>query len=509
MESSFNDTRRTIIDPYLVGLLLLSLFLRLYRLDGQSIWLDEAYSVQSAKLNLFQIYFLHDNTPPLYHAILHWWIQLFGISEFSLRLPSAILGVFSVFIMYKIGSLLFDVEAGRLSSFLLTISLFHIRYSQEARAYSLSALLTLVSMYYFIKVLKKMSNQNLIGYVISSLLLLYSHIYGLFVIIAQNIYYFSVSFLSMEGKQGNFRKWILIQCLLIGLFAPWIGILVTQIQYVLNNGFWTTKPGVRTVLYSFYTYSSDSSKLLFVFIALTILSATFFEKRRGNLNWKSFFGSLEGYQWTVRLLNTDQICFLLVWLMTPIILPFIISLFSQPIYLTKYTIVASVAFFLLVAKGLSNIHNRYIKSFIIIIISAFSLMQAPSYYTEINKEQWRDVAKYVDTNFHKGDLIIIEAPYCAIPFNYYSSSAIIRNEYDSQASDKDVDVDSLGKSVAHYDRVWLVLSHFEFVHGGSGREQIEETLTKMFDLSAQKEYYGIKLYLFVSKSISTSAESRQ
>ncbi|MGO8944022.1 MAG: glycosyltransferase family 39 protein [Syntrophobacteraceae bacterium] len=524
----FQTGSRTITDLYLLVILLLSSFLRLYHLDGRNIWSDEAFSIKFAELKVCQIFFLQENTPPLYWTVLHWWIQLFGTSESSVRLPSAIFGILSVLVMYKIGRLLFDVEAGRLSSLLLSISVFHISYSQEARTYSLSVLLTLLSMYFFLKVLKDMSRNNVIGYALSSILLLYSHIYGLFIIIAQNTYYVVLSFLSKESKQLNPRRWILIQCVIIALFVPWIGILLTAIHKV-ENGFWIPTPNINTIYLSFLTYSSESRKLLRVFIILSVLSAMVFEKRRGSLNWESFCESLEGYQWKRGFLNRDKVCFLLVWLMTPIILPFIISLFSQPIYYTRYTIVASAAFFLLVARGISNLRNRYIKVFIVIIIIVFSLMQVPRYYTEDNKclaykEQWRDVAKFVDTHFRIGDLLIFRDWGCVLPFDYYSRNdliikkgidslghkdffEIIRKEYEAKGSKSDIfldegNVDTLCKCVGQYDRIWLVLSH-----GAGRKEQIVETLTKCFDLSAQKEYKHIELYLFDHRTIPTRAGS--
>ena len=88
LNKTIHETWRSLIsDPYLLAILLVGSCFRLYALGAQSIWLDEAYSITLAKLKLYQIYFLHENTPPLYYAILHYWIHLFGASEISVRLP--------------------------------------------------------------------------------------------------------------------------------------------------------------------------------------------------------------------------------------------------------------------------------------------------------------------------------------------------------------------------------------------------------------------------------------
>jgi hypothetical protein len=54
------------------------------------------------------------------------------------------------------------------------------------------------------------------------------------------------------------------------------------------------------------------------------------------------------------------------------LMPFIISRFSTPIYIDKYTIAASVAFYVLVAKGICDIKYRYTQIAVIGVIVALS-----------------------------------------------------------------------------------------------------------------------------------------
>lgn len=132
---------------------IVGLGLRIYDLGSESIWYDEAISVAVAKLDLLaQIqwsFVQNDNNPPLYYEILHFWIAIFGDSEFASRLPSAILGSFSIIAIYSVGRLLFNKNVGLLAALILATSVFHIKYSQEARAYSLLAFLSLVSYYFY------------------------------------------------------------------------------------------------------------------------------------------------------------------------------------------------------------------------------------------------------------------------------------------------------------------------------------------------------------------------
>jgi hypothetical protein len=96
------------------------------------------------------------------------------------------------------------------------------------------------------------------------------------------------------------------------------------------------------------------------------------------MNWKAPLKALESYSWEVRLQDPTKVYFLVVWVLATILIPFVISLgVSNPIYDPRYTIAASVAFYLLVAKGISNINGRYTKLAVIGIIVVLSVANLP------------------------------------------------------------------------------------------------------------------------------------
>ena len=117
---------------FLLKILLVGFFLRLFDLDGESLWLDEGYSIKFANLKVLQIFFAQENNPPLYYVILHFWVYFFCISEYSIRFQSVIFGSLSIILIYKIGHLIINERVGQFSAILLALSVFHIRYSQEA-----------------------------------------------------------------------------------------------------------------------------------------------------------------------------------------------------------------------------------------------------------------------------------------------------------------------------------------------------------------------------------------
>jgi len=477
----------------LAAILVVGLVFRLYNLGGESLWLDEALSIKFANLHLFQIFFLDDFTPPLYYIILHWWVHLFGISEFSLRFPSAMFGCLSVFMIYKTGQELFDSNTGRVGALLIALSVFHIQYSQEARTYSLSVLLTLCSMYFFMKLLNKRSYRILFGYMLSSVLLIYSHVYGLFIIIAQNMYFVALFLLTKERRKQDVKEWFAIQSLLILLFSPWIYIFLIKVYAIQKYGYWIETPHISTIMSSFRTYSSGSILLLWLFLILSIFASLSRQNPGGSADSRGSLPSLKSYQWRLRLTNADKVYFLLIWLMIPIVLPFIISRFSQPIYQDKYTIVASSALFLLVARGISNVRTKHVRSAIIAIVIIISLMQIKAYYSKISKEQWREVAEYVDANARKGDVALFNAPNCVEPFDYYSRSGLIVKEGFPEDG-RQVDgknINELSETIGRHDRIWVILSH-----SGDKEGLITKTLLMSYNLSQRRTYKDITLYLF-------------
>ena len=87
-----------------VLLLLLAYALRLYRLDGQSLWWDEGISLHLATSSLGEIVRdrLANIHPPLYFFLLKVWLAFVGVSPLTARYLSVLAGLLSVALVFAI-----------------------------------------------------------------------------------------------------------------------------------------------------------------------------------------------------------------------------------------------------------------------------------------------------------------------------------------------------------------------------------------------------------------------
>lgn len=448
------------ITKYGIALLvitLLGLALRLYHLGTQSFWVDEAFSVVIARHSLPQIVdqvIQFDTHPPLYYFILHFWIGLFGTSEFAVRLLSLIFGILAIPMIYVFGRRLFTRDVGLICAFILAISEFNIQYSQEARMYTMFFLLALLSMYFFIRLLQEGTLAVSAGYVVSTALMLYSHNFSLFVLVVQNLLFAGLLVASPRNR-SQIKRWLPIQAIILAIFAPWISVLPRQLHSAQVVVFQNVDPITLVLNHAAGIYGLYLAQIALLLLMLGLAALSPFVRRQTAQN------AVMGFTWDRRA-NLELICFLFVWFLGVIGLPFVLAPFVEhALILPRYMIVATAPLFILVAKGVHTINSRYVKVAILVVIVILSTTNLQVYYaTTRNSPAIKDAVAFVNQNARKGDLVIF-FPNDKL-YSYYTfrpdlkAKGFIAENIDLVGMNATQNRNTLAAAVNGHARVWVV-----------------------------------------------------
>ena len=228
-------------------------WLRFQNLRVDSLWHDEAYSWYQSKDSIFDVIrrTAEDTYPPLNNLFLYASIKLFGDQEWALRLPSAIFGTANILAIYWLGSITVGRVAALMAAALLTLSGFHVWYSQEARMYallSLTATLFVASSLYFVR---SPNIQRAAFVSLSGLALLYSHPFGTLNWIAI-IVAISLFTRTAHHRTASNRYWVVSNIVAAVCFAPWAWLLKTRAGQLSGGGFWAPYPSPDIVYDALY-----------------------------------------------------------------------------------------------------------------------------------------------------------------------------------------------------------------------------------------------------------------
>jgi len=493
---------------FLLIILLLGLFLRVYRINSSSLWYDEVVYMKVSKnfFNYLPYYIFYKDgyykdllSPlynqytynnlgigaPLYHPIENTWIKILGDSEIALRSLSVLFAILSILVIFKLARYLFNDKIGLLSAFLFAINPYNIFFSQDATYYTLVVLLSLLSVFFFFKSLKENKKKHWIFYAIFSSLGIYTHYFPIFLIFFQWIFFI----LLIKKHKHLIKNFILSQILIFILYLPFLPHFYYQNLYAsqyfwLDVFSWFDVPAVLVVFGIGQTLIRKQSSLYL------ILPVLFFY----------FIGFIIPFLIGLfKKINKKNI-FLFLYLFIPIITPAILSSISIPMFQWKYVMLASPAFYILIAKGLANVKKTayYLFLGIIIILSFLSLIH---YYTvPIFQEDWRAATSFIEKNSKDGDLIIIHSPQVIHPFKYYYEGNLpIKwfpyisfeelNEENIKVTEKNIDeIDSVIKG---YKRVWLIQ---RFVKGKE--EAIPDYLDKKYKRLYFNKFVWVRVYLY-------------
>lgn len=394
-------------------ILLIGLILRFYHIDFQSVWLDEIHTLNESNPNtplseLYNTIMAAEQMPPLYFYLLYFFFKIFGYSILVARLFSAILGVLSIFSLYKFSKEFIDKKTAIVASFLLSINVFHLYYCQDARPYILLFLFTILSFYGLIKFLKENSFKNAILFGVYTGLMISTHFFGLFVLFAQLFILLFFLIIIEKDKRINFFKFSFLSGIItILLFIPAIKIFINVSEI---KEFWIPAPTIDAFTLIFKEFFGNSEMILaFIGVFILFYFLRLSKEKQTKINYSDIINNKLIFSFII----------LLPWISIVVLVPLIRSYTTVPMIISRYFIVVLPAVLILISVGINQFKNNLVQFglfFLLFIFSISDIVVVKKYYTQPNKSQFREASEFVKSNTKPNELIYSSLSWY---FNYF------------------------------------------------------------------------------------------
>lgn len=500
---NFRDVGNSPPWRFLLALTGLGLAFRLFRIGHKGMWLDETFSVWlgwHALPEMISWIIRIDQHPPLYYTLLHFWLKL-GDSAGMARTLSALAGVLTIPVFYWLGQQLLGPRVGLLAAFILTISPFNIRFAQETRMYTLLTLNAALAMLALVHLLAgpeaKRRRLAWLGYILFTTATMLTHNTALFFPVATNLFVFGLILWRWWGPQQSgppyappLKQWLVAQLGVLLLWSPWLPPFIIQATGVYRE-FWISAPSLGTVI-------GAITNLLSVYLP---------EQVPRQFEWTD--GVWLGFGFLIALgcyhlrRQPAALLLLLSLFLTPFVGEWLVSL-RRPIFYDRTLIWTALPLYLLLAAGLAQLRYRPLILAALLAVVAINTISLKTYYYRVNKEEWGQAAAYVAAQARPDDLLLFNATWVQIPFDFYF------RHFDRQVTKHGVPVDLFDRGVLEpkmtpadlprlhdlvrsQDRVWLIYSHAWYTDPNG---LIPAALAEEFRLLERQRFIGIEVMLY-------------
>lgn len=522
-------TRRRQTVLVVAALTVVAALLRGWGLGDKSLWIDEAFSLWISVQDLDAIWrhtAVLDKHPPLYYALLHLWLGP-DAGEIALRGFSVLFGVATVPLAYVIGRDTGGRWVGLLAAALLAVSPLHIALSQLGRMYTMLTFFAALSTCCLVRLLTRGSTLRRgaavgcwVGFAGGLTLTMLAHNTAVLYPVAVAVFLAVAALQRTRARAGAdpddtdpddtdpvvadpvvavtavtdpvvadpgapdatagdvtvphplardvsapdddaqhtrtvppYRTRHYLLALAAGLLAwsPWLPGFRHQAGAV-DTEFWLPPPTLDTVLdhvRSLGSARAPGELLVVLAVAFVVLAGLGAWRLRG---------------------QTGVAVALVALVAVPVLGELAVSL-RRPIFYSQTLAWTVVPFLVLVAAGLLQLRHRALVAAATGALLALNAVSLATYYAAPGVEDWRGAARHVAENAAPGELVLFNAAWTRLPFDFYYRSGdgaalephgvptelFERGELESKVAPTDLGrVDAL---VAGRSRVWVVYSH--------------------------------------------------
>jgi len=387
----------------IIGIVLFS-----YQIHLAPLTTDELSAINRGNYNTLSEVFKYsistDSHPPFSQLFLFYWVKIVGFNDLLIKLPFLLMGIGSIFLMYRISKIWFSKNSALLTiAFFVSIQL-TIMYSQIARPYIIGLFLGLLFTLQWTKILEnKAKIHHYILYIVIGTFCAYNH----------HLQTLQIAVIGLTGlffiKKNQLLKYILVNGLLALLYIPNLSIMLAQME--VEGLAYLVKPDLKYIITYFYYIFQFS--LIAVFITFLIIGISIYQSKKIAVN------------------KYTLIAFLLFTI--PMLIGYLFSVYVRPV-IPYRALIFSFPFFVLFIYSFSQQLNLKLVTFfcsIIIIVNVYTLIFKRNHYPIFEK----GISELAITNTNKlvneyNDPYII---FNMAPFNieYYCTQYHTTFKYDN------------------------------------------------------------------------------
>ena len=387
-----------------IAIFLVNVLLKLWHITTPEIGIDEPFTIFYANADISALWELlpYENNPPLFTLILKAWVSVFGISPISVRMLPMLFSAFSAVVIFRIGREFYSPKVAWLATGIFTFASCHYFYAHEARPYALFVVLTVLSMYAYLKVIVHASGKHQVWLVLFNVLLIYTHFFGFLLLFVQ----FAVVVLHGETRRRHLKGMAFGWLATALLFSPYLPLLFNRFTSS-SSGTWVAPPQMEGLYIELWRFSNEPvNTVLFLLILGAAAIVYFVRKLRTALPLP-----------TIVLLAWFLFCFLGM---------FVIS-FKIPIFLDRYLVFISPAFYLLIAIGLFSLIKHRLTSIVFAAALVAMMLATVDFAAGNPKKQAELVDDFIVKGQEAETIVIVSPEWYHLQIAYYYNRRIFED----------------------------------------------------------------------------------
>lgn len=360
--------------------------------SNRCLWADELVTLITVRRPFMEgLLQLVDYSAPLHQLILRLIVHNAFPPEWVIRAPAFLFALLGLVSIWWLAKTLFDTRVAALSIFIVAFNPVFLDYAAEGRPYTMFLFFSAISIGTFYKFILYNSPYYLFFYVCSSVLLIYSHYYGLLIFPAEVLLF--LTYIIMKRNINNIKEIISAFCA-VGIFSiPALWMISRYIDSGLPGiANWLETPRLKS-LFFFDIFRDKIMAILCIWAFIMALIAVY-NSLKGHKHLKENIHKVNLESLRSSYLST-LICF--YWIGTSFYSLLFISYFFKPLFYVRYVLPAIVPCAILLSVATCKM-PRSVQILVFALIVASIIPQLRTQLADVRNDYSEVVSQLRKTN---------------------------------------------------------------------------------------------------------------